>query len=56
MNKKEKCSEIMGRIFGPATGELVLSMSEPDDEIISDCRRKTVALLGEAKAKEFDNI
>ncbi len=54
MSRKDKCKEIMGRFFGPASASMVDSMSE--EECVGKCRSKVEALLGEEKAKEFDNI
>jgi hypothetical protein len=54
LGKKEKCKELMARFFGPATANLVDSMSE--EEVVQKCREKVSAFLGEDKAKEFDNI
>ncbi|MDD1729356.1 MAG: hypothetical protein LUQ50_09835 [Methanospirillum sp.] len=54
MTKKEKCQELMGSIFGPASAKLVLTMSE--DNCVERCREKVAAFFGEEKAKEFDSI
>lgn len=54
MGKKEKCKELMLKFFGPASAALVDNMSEED--CVQLCRKKVVGLLGEEKAKEFDNI
>lgn len=54
MSKKEKCKELMGKFFGPASANLVDSMDE--DSCVSKCRDKVKAFLGDEKAKEFDNI
>jgi hypothetical protein len=54
LSKKDKCKELMGRFFGPATANLVEIMSE--EEVVPKCREKVKALLGEEKAKEFDKI
>jgi len=56
MNKKEKCSELMGKFFGPASAKTVQNMTDSDDVIVANCRKKVSALLGEDKAKEFDII
>ncbi len=54
MTKKDRCKELMSKFFGPATANLVDSMSE--DEVVAKCRAKVKAFLGEDKAKEFDSI
>ncbi len=54
MGKKEKCKELMAKFFGPATANIVDSMSET--ECVQKCRDKVKAFLGEDKAKEFDSI
>ncbi|MCK4997315.1 hypothetical protein KAS08_03345 [Candidatus Pacearchaeota archaeon] len=54
MAKKEKCKEIMVKLFGPATGNLVDSMSE--DDCVAKCKDKVSKFLGEEKAKVFDNL
>ena len=54
MSKKEKCKEIMGKLFGPASATLVDTMSE--DDCVQKCREKVSALLGEEKANLFDGI
>ena len=54
MSKKDQCKELMKKFFGPATANLVDSMSEED--CISKCRQKVKAMLGEDKAKEFDKL
>ena len=54
MTKKEKCKEIMGKLFGPATANLVDSMDE--DKVVATCKQKVSNLLGPEKAKMFDNI
>ena len=54
MSKKEQCKAIMLKNFGPNTAAQVDSMNE--DEVLEKCRKKTLAFLGEDKAKEFDNI
>ncbi len=54
MSKKEQCKELMAKFFGPATANIVDSMSE--DECVQKCREKVRAFLGEEKAKEFDGI
>jgi hypothetical protein len=52
--KKEKCKAIMLKLFGPASADLVDSMSE--DECVEKCKHKVLMLYGEDKAKEFDKI
>ncbi|MBN1157090.1 hypothetical protein JXA85_05705 [Candidatus Woesearchaeota archaeon] len=54
MGKKEKCKELMSKFFGPATANLVDSMTE--EEVVQKCKEKVAAFLGEDKAKEFDSI
>lgn len=54
MSKKDKCKELMSKFFGPATANLVDSMSE--EECVEKCKTKVKAFLGEDKAKQFDNI
>lgn len=55
MSKKDKCMQLMQNFFGPATAKLVeRTMSE--DDCVDRCRQKVYAMLGSAKAKEFDNI
>ena len=54
MSKKDKCKELMAKFFGPASANLVDSMSE--EECVSKCRAKVAGFLGEEKAKEFDKI
>jgi len=54
MSKKEQCKVLMGDLFGPASANLVDSMSE--DECVQKCRAKASAFLGEDKAKVFDDI
>ena len=54
MTKKEKCQELMGNLFGPASAKLVANMSEED--CVRKCREKVAAFFGEEKAKEFDTI
>jgi hypothetical protein len=52
--KKEKCKDIMARLFGPASANLVDSLSE--EEVVQKCREKVLMFMGEEKASEFDNI
>jgi hypothetical protein len=54
VTKKEKCKELMAKFFGPAAAKLVDYMSE--DECVAKCKEKVSAMLGDAKAKEFDDI
>ena len=54
MTKKERCQELMGSLFGPASAKLVSTMSE--DNCVHKCREKVAAFFGEEKAKEFDSI
>jgi hypothetical protein len=54
MSKKDKCVKIMQDLFGPVTAQIVEKMSE--DEVVAKCRQKVEALLGEDKAKIFDDI
>ena len=54
MSKKDQCKELMKKFFGPATANLVDTMSE--EECVSKCREKVSKLLGEEKAKDFDSI
>ena len=54
MSKKEQCKQLMAHFFGPATANIVDSMSE--EECVQKCRDKVKAFLGEDKAKEFDKI
>ncbi len=54
MGKKEKCKELMNKFFGPASANMVDSMSE--DECVAKCRAKVKGFLGDEKAKIFDNI
>jgi len=44
----------MGQFFGPATANLVDSMSE--EECVTKCRDKVKGFLGEDKAKVFDTV
>lgn len=54
MTKKDQCKMLMGKFFGPASAAQVDSMSEED--CVSKCQAKVRGFLGDAKAKEFDNI
>lgn len=44
----------MLEMFGPNTANQVDNMSE--DDCVAKCRAKTLAFLGEDKAKQFDKI
>lgn len=52
MAKKEKCKELMGKYFGPASAAMVDNMSE--EECVNKCRDKISNFLGQEKAKEFE--
>jgi len=54
MSKKDQCKALMAKLFGPATANLVDSMTE--DDCVEKCKQKVTALLGEDKAKEFSSI
>jgi hypothetical protein len=54
MSKKDRCKEIMGRLFGPATANLVDNMDEAT--VVETCKKKVSAMLGADKTKEFDKI
>jgi len=54
MSKKEKCKAAMTKLFGPAAGNLVDSMSE--EECVAKCRQKVQGMLGAARASEFDKM
>ena len=54
MSKKDRCKELMGKFFGPASAAIVDEMSE--EECVSKCRTKVAGFLGEDKAIEFDTI
>ena len=54
MSKKDQCKEIMGRLFGPATADLVDTMS--DDDCVARCRQKVETMLGPELGKEFDGV
>jgi len=54
LSKKEQCKELMKKFFGPATANMVDSMSE--DDCVAKCREKVKGFLGEEKAKEFDSL
>lgn len=53
MDKKEKCKEIMAKLFGPASAEQVDDM---EGDIVAQCRAKVAMLLGEEAAKQFDTL
>ena len=52
----EKCKELMGVLFGPASAKTVDAMARESspEEAIRRCRQKVRAILGEEKAKLFD--
>lgn len=53
--KKEKLKEVMKRLFGPVSAQMVDSMSE--EEAMLKCKSKITAFLGEEKARqEFDKL
>lgn len=52
--KREKCKQLMLQYFGPASAKMVDAMK--DDEYLATCRKKVAALLGEEKAKAFDEL
>ena len=54
MSKKDKCKELMAKFFGPASANMVDTMSE--EECVAKCRAKVAGFVGEEKAKEFDSI
>jgi len=54
MSNKDKCKDMMEKMFGPASSILVDEMAEED--CIERCRAKVKAFLGEEKAKEFDGL
>jgi hypothetical protein len=54
MSKKDQCKEIMSRLFGPATANMIDKFSE--EECVQKCREKVIGFLGPEKAKLFDNI
>ena len=54
MTKKEKCKEIMLRLFGPATARKVDDMTE--ENCVEKCRKITKDFLGEKQAAQFDEI
>jgi hypothetical protein len=54
MTKKDKCRELMGKLFGPATAKLVDTLTE--EEVVDYCKKKVTGLLGAEKAKMFDGI
>ncbi|MBN2457613.1 hypothetical protein JXB31_00605 [Candidatus Woesearchaeota archaeon] len=54
MSKKEKCKALMSKFFGPATANMVDSMTE--DEVVEKCKTKVASFLGPEKAMLFDNI
>ena len=59
MPRIERCKELVLKFFGPSVITLIDKMvrdGKSEDDIISDCRKKTAAFLGEEKATEFDSI
>ena len=44
----------MNKYFGPASAKQVDNMS--DDECVKICRAKVSGIMGEDRAKEFDQI
>ncbi|MCF7860722.1 hypothetical protein K9M79_00630 [Candidatus Woesearchaeota archaeon] len=54
MGRKERCKELMAKYFGPATAQLVDTMTEED--CVDKCKQRVSAFLGEDAAKEFDEI
>ena len=54
MSKKEKCKEIMNKLFGPHTAKRVDNMTE--ENCVEKCRKITLKLLGPKKAKLFEDI
>ena len=54
MTKKEKCKELMLKLFGPATAKTVDNMTEAD--CVAKCKEKVIAFHGEEAAREFDTI
>jgi hypothetical protein len=54
LGKKEQCKNLMLKFFGPATANMVDSMSE--DDCVAKCKQKVTVMLGADKAKEFDKI
>jgi len=51
MNKKEKCKEIMLKIFGPASAKLVDGMDE--EMVVNTCYAKVSGFFGIVKADEL---
>lgn len=56
MSKKEKCKELMLKYFGPASAQMVDYMGDDEDQIVAECKKKVLSLIGPGKAKEFDNL
>lgn len=54
MTRKEKCKELMGKFFGPASAATVDQLEEYEAVLV--CRKKVAALLGEDMAKQFDDL
>lgn len=55
MSKLQKCQELMLKLCGPATANLV-AKTMAEEDCVQRCRLKITMLLGPGKAKEFDNI
>ena len=54
MTKKERCKEILAKLFGPASTIIVDDMTEED--CVERCKIKVTAFLGQEQAREFDSI
>jgi len=54
MSRKEKCTELMVKFFGPSGAKVVASMSEED--CVARCRARVKGILGDEAAGEFDGI
>jgi hypothetical protein len=54
VSKKDQCKDLMSKLFGPATANMVDAMGE--DDCVAKCREKAKGFLGEEKAKAFDAI
>lgn len=55
MSRLQKCQELMLKMCGPATANLV-AKTMTEEDCIRRCKLKITMLLGPGKAKEFDNI
>ncbi len=55
MSKLQRCQELMLKLFGPATANLV-AKTMTEEDCVQKCKQKVNALLGSEKAKEFDNV